>query len=387
MILYIDPGTGSVIINFLIAIITSTIYFFRKIFLINIKSDFKKKSEISIFSEGNQYKNTFLPIANELISRKILFNYYTLDYQDDILELESEFINSKFLGLGALGKLKFSSISSNLLLSTTPNIGNREFPLKRPKKVKELIHVWHSISDISVYKKGSLDNYDTILTVGDFQNKSIREIEKLRNLKSKKLVSVGLPYFDSLIKKINYFKQTNNSILIASSWGNKGLLKNHGFEIIDLLRDHHVIIRPHPQSFISEKEFIEKFKKICEERPNIEWDESSDPLDSFFKSRLMISDTSSIRYDYSFLMGNPVITLKIEKSKLNEFESDNLKVSWNEETEDKLGPVINCNNLNNLLDFTLKSSKGIKSHKLKANTIYSIGSSSKLIANYINNHD
>ena len=183
MILYIDPGTGSVIINFLIAIVTSTIYFFRKLFFNNIKSDLTKKSEISIFSEGNQYKYTFLPIVNELINRKILFNYYTLDYHDDILEINSEYINSKFLGIGAFGNVKFSSISSSILLSTTPNIGNKEFPLKRPKKVKELIHVWHSISDISYYKKGSLDNYDTILTVGDFQNKSIREIEKIRNLK------------------------------------------------------------------------------------------------------------------------------------------------------------------------------------------------------------
>jgi hypothetical protein len=346
----------------------------------------KKKSEISIFSEGNQYKNTFLPIVNELISRKNLFNYYTLDYKDVILEIESEFINSKFLGLGALGKLKFSSISSNILLSTTPNIGNREFPLKRPKRVKELIHVWHSISDISYYKKGSLDNYDTVLTVGDFQNKSIKEIEELRNLKSKKLVPVGLPYFDVFSKKLNDFKLTNRSILIASSWGNKGLLKNHGLEIIDVLKDYNIIIRPHPQSFISEKEFIEKFKSICKGKSNIEWDESSDPLESFSKSRLMISDTSSIRYDYSFLVGNPVITLKIEKSKLNEFESSDLNQSWDEKTEGQLGPVLNWDGLHNLLNFALKSSESIKSHNLKKDTLHAIGCSSKLIVNYMNNH-
>ena len=386
MILYIDPGTGGVIINFLIAIITSIVYFFRKLFFSNINSDLKKKSEISIFSEGNQYKNTFLPIVKQLISRKILFNYYTLDYKDVILEIESEFINSKFLGLGALGKLKFSSISSNLLLSTTPNIGNREFPLKRPKKVKELIHVWHSISDISYYKKGSLDNYDTILTVGDFQNKSIREIEKLRNLKSKKLVPVGLPYFDVFIKKLNNFKHTNRSILIASSWGNKGLLKNHGLEIIDILKDYNIIIRPHPQSFISEKEFIEKFKSICRGKSKIEWDESSDPLESFSKSRLMISDTSSIRYDYSFLVGNPVITLKIEKSELKEFESSDLDQSWDEETEDQLGPVINRDDLSNLINFTLKSTESLKSKTLKKDTLHEVGCSSKLIVNYMNNH-
>jgi len=273
MIIYIDPGTGGVIINFLIAIVTSIVYFFRKLFFKKMNFDLIKKSEISLFSEGNQYKNTFLPIVNELIDRRIHFNYYTLDYKDDILEIESEFINSKFLGLGFLGKLKFGSISSNHLVSTTPNIGNKGFPLKRPKKVKELIHVWHSISDISYYKKGSLDSYDTILTVGDFQNKSIREIEKIRKLKSKKLFPVGLPYLDVFNDKLKKFKKNNEYILIASSWGEKGLLKKYGYKILEQLKDNFLIFRPHPQSFISEIEFINNFKKECLKFPNIIWDD------------------------------------------------------------------------------------------------------------------
>ena len=118
--------------------------------------------------------------------------------------------------------------------------------------------------------------------------------------------------------------------------------------------------------------------------PLLEWDESSDPLKSFSKSRLMISDTSSIRYDYSFLVGNPVITLKIEKSKLNEFESSDLNESWDEKTEDQLGPVLNWDDLHNLLNY-LKSSESIKRHSLKKETLHTIGDSSKLIVNYINN--
>ena len=387
MILYIDPGTGGVIINVLIAITSSIVYFFRKFFFKNINSDLKKKSEISIFSEGNQYRNTFLPIVNELIKREILFNYYTLDYQDLILEIDSEFINSKFLGLGTLGKLKFSSISSNLLVSTTPNIGNSEFPLKRPKKVKELIHVWHSISDISYYKKGSLDNYDTVLTVGDFQNKSIREIEKLRNLKPKKLIPVGLPYFDVFSEKLNDFKPTNQSILIASSWGDKGLLKNYGFEIINILQDYNIIIRPHPQSFISEKGFIENFKSICMSKSNIEWDESSDPLKSFSKSKLIISDTSSIRFDYSFLTDKPVITLKIKKESLHEYEADYIEDIWGKKTESLLGPVLDKKNIaeiNQEIESLLNNEIAVKSiNTLKTKTIFSIGESSTKIVQYL----
>jgi hypothetical protein len=387
MILYIDPGTGGVIINFLIAIVTSIVYFFRKLFFKKINFDLIKKSEISLFSEGNQYKNTFLPLVNELIEREIYFNYYTLDYQDDILELESEFINSKFLGLGFLGKLKFGSISSNLLVSTTPNIGNKGFPLKRPKKVKELVHVWHSISDISYYKKGSLDSYDTILTVGDFQNKSIREIEKIRKLKPKKLFPVGLPYLDVFNDKLKNLINDKEYILIASSWGEKGLLKKYGYKILEHLKDNFLIIRPHPQSFISEIEFINNFKKECLKFPNIIWDDSTDPLISFSKSKLLISDTSSIRYDYSFLTGNPVITLKINKSDLKDFEINDLSSSWDEKNEFKLGKIITEHNLDSLKSEVEEISNNSlvfdNIDELKNDTIFSINKSKINIVNYL----
>ena len=49
-----------------------------------------KYSQIAIFSEGNQYSNTFLPIVKELIKRKVYFNYYTLDNSDELLTIKSE---------------------------------------------------------------------------------------------------------------------------------------------------------------------------------------------------------------------------------------------------------------------------------------------------------
>ena len=107
-----------------------------------------------------------------------------------------------FLGSGALGFLRFNNIKTKVLLSTTPNIGNKNFPLQRPENTEYLVHIWHSISDIGYYRKGSLDNYDIILNVGDFQKKSIQEITKQRATKIEEMVSVGLPYYDSFSKKV-----------------------------------------------------------------------------------------------------------------------------------------------------------------------------------------
>ena len=388
MILYIDPGTSGLIINFLIAIFSSIVYFFRKLFFKKLIKKPSGKLDITLFSEGNQYKNTFLPIINQLIKKKVSFNYYTLDYKDDLLNIENEFINSCFLGIGTLGYMKFNSLSSRILISTTPNIGNKNSPLKKPKKVQELAHIWHSIDDISYYKKGSLDYYDTILTVGDFQNESIRKIEKLRNLKSKKLVPVGLPYFDVFLKKIKLDKVQNKTILIGSSWGKKGLLNKFGIDFIEeIVKKYKVIVRPHPQSFISEKSFIEELKSKCLDLPNLEWDESCDPLESFSKSSLLISDTSAIRYDYSFLTNKPVITLKIERDSLHEYEADHIEDIWGEKTELMLGAVLHENNLANInLEIELLIKDGViktSIKTLKEETLFSVGKSSSEIVQYL----
>ena len=67
MLLYIDPGTSGLIINFLIAVFSSVIYFFRKLFFRKLVKKSSNQHDISLFSEGNQYKNTFLPIIIQLI--------------------------------------------------------------------------------------------------------------------------------------------------------------------------------------------------------------------------------------------------------------------------------------------------------------------------------
>ena len=96
------------------------------------------------------------------------------------------------------------------------------YPYKKPKLVKNLVHVFHSISDISIYKKGSLDHYDSVILAGEFQKKSIRELEKKRGLKQKNFfLPLGVPYIDHLIKSKRVISLSKTTILIGSSWGKK----------------------------------------------------------------------------------------------------------------------------------------------------------------------
>lgn len=345
--------------------------------------------KIAIFSEGKNYLSTFKPIIDAFIEYKIDFKYYSFDKNDPIFSIYNENIKYRYLGKGFFGYLKFSFLEADYLISTTPNIGTRGFPLKKPKKVKSLLHVFHSISDIAIYKKGSLDYYDSVFLVGSFQIQSIRYLEEKRKTQTKELISIGAPYLDYFLEHRIENNSDGNTVLIASSWGSKGCLKTYGVKyIIDLINNgFNIIIRPHPQSYISESKYIAYCKNELSTYSNIEWDETSSPLMSMSKSDILISDTSSIRFDYYYLYKKPIITLEIDQHNMKGYEQEDLK-SKNNLFNDFFGVTVNMRNISKISNIINSSIKNKSENKLlkKLNelNIPKIGSSSKKIAAYFN---
>ncbi len=344
-------------------------------------------SKISLFSEGSSYNSTFEPLVHSFIKKEIYLSYYTLDYNDKILKIKSKYLNSKYLGYKFLAYIRFAMIESEYLLSTTPNIGNPSYPLKKPKKVRNLVHVFHSISDVSIYRKGSLDYYDSVILVGKFQEKSIRELEHIRDLKKKKLIPLGVPYLDYLISKKKNNKSPKKTILIGSSWGKKGCLRNYGMNFIIELskKNYDIIVRPHPHSLKFEKRFINSCKKLTRNINNIKWDESTNPSESMNISDLLISDTSSIRFDFFLIHKKPVITLDIKTEEMLGYEREYLSKNWTDTSSYEIGPVIQRNSihkLNNEVEKLLENFNKSKISSFIDKTIYKFGKGSLSIANY-----
>ncbi len=94
--------------------------------------------------------------------------------------------------------------------------------------------------------------------------------------------------------------------------GNESLLFKHGADLLKNLitTPFHIIIRPHPQSLIREVEAqnIASLKKQFQS-PHIEWDIGTPNVIAFSKADLMISDFSSVIFDFVCLEGKPVLTL------------------------------------------------------------------------------
>lgn len=397
---YLDPGSGSALVGTLIAVAGAGLYSLKSFFYRLVRKPTPEEIEaaknanpdIAIFSEGKNYWGTFKEIVDELISRKVHFAYYTLDLHDPALLIDSEYMHSRLFDKDKAASFhKLAKIKAKVLLATTPNIGTPGYPLVRPAGVERLIHVFHAFADISAYHVGSLDNYDIVLTVGPHQEKPIREVEKSRSLKAKQLISTGLPYFDAQYHAFQASTSTCSAcstrlktILVAPSWGAKGLLTEYGTGFIVKLAEagYNVIVRPHPQSYIAEADLIVRCKAETAKFPNVVWDSETVGTSSMLASALMISDTSSVRFDYAFLYEKPVITLDIPRDKQLEYEGQFMSEIWTDVVARRLGRVLGHGDVGGIVEivkdvFESGAADGVK--KLRDETIANLGSSAKAV--------
>lgn len=397
---YIDPGTGSLLFSALFGII-GTLFFLSKALLIKLKTfsfadKINKKENISkakiiIYGEDKRYYNVFKPIIEELINLEIPTIYYSSSEDDKIFEIKSDFLKSEFIGTGNKAYAKLNFIEADICLMTTPNLD--VFQLKRSKGVKKYVHITHSSAETSTYCLYSLDFFDAVFLNGEHQIRDIRELENKRNTIIKDLYVVGNPYLDELSKmKETIIKENNNkkTILIAPSWGMNCLFRRFGEKLLDNIvnSDYNIIIRPHPQSLISDKDIIDKFQNRYKYKNNVEWDFNRVNIYSLSKADIMISDFSGVIFDYAFLFEKPVIipSFTFDKRGTDAIEID--EEVWTFETIPKISFKLDENNFSNISQIIEDSinNETLKNNILKAKEeayMYE-GQASKRAAQFLN---
>ncbi len=412
---YLDPGTGNALIYVFLSLLGAGTYFIKG-FLYRItkskseeadtnKAGYSKK-DIVIFSEGKMHWNTFKPIVESLLKKQQSFHYYTMDIEDPCLMIANRLMDNRYIGDGTGAYAKIGNLNANLVLSTTPNIGTKGYPIPRSKKIKKLIYVSHGFDDMAFLHRGSLDHYDTVLLMGDIEEPNIRKLEELRNLPKKELVPAGLPYMDDLIKRADYYTNLsvkgdreitysdgNNAsvtVLLAPSWGNKGFLKVLGISFIEELarQKFNIIIRPHPYSLKVEKKTIEESQNKLKGYNNIKWDFNPDGSLSFREADILISDYSAVRFDFALVYQKPFITIPISFSEevLEDFEIADLGTSWIEEHVDEIGYTLKEREFDNLGSVITKvvSEKSRKDIlEFRDRHVYNIGYSGEIISDYL----
>ena len=317
MFLYIDPGTGSMLLSLFIGIATAAVFGLRALFIKlqfiftggKVKATSEKSIPFVIFSDHKRYWNVFKPICDEAEKRKIPIVFYTMSADDPALNAKYEFVKAEFIGEGNKAFAKLNMLHADILLATTPNLDVYQW--KRSKNVKCYVHVPHSAGELASYRMFALDYYDAVLTCGKNQVDLIRTIESLRpSIAKKEVVTVGSLVLDNL--KARYDSVTHESknekpvVLVAPSWGKSGILSRYGEKFLSAMQktDFKVIIRPHPQTVVSEKNILEP---LVQKFSCFEWNYDNDNFNALNKVDILITDFSDIIFDFACVFNKPVI--------------------------------------------------------------------------------
>lgn len=350
LLLYIDPGTGSMLFSILIGAV-ATLFFLAKAAWIKIKVFFAGKNgntidssykEYVIYNEGMQYWNLFKPICDEFEKNKTSLTYYTSAEKDPVFEQNYEYVKPEYIGQGNKAFAILNMLSAKVVLMTTP--GLQVYQLKRSKNVKHYAHILHAPSDATMYRLFGIDYFDSVLLTGDYQAKDIKILEKQREIAQKELVTVGCPYLDTLKSKIDSIAPEENhnfTVLVSPSWGPSALLSKYGEKLLTPLVETgwNIIIRPHPQSKKSEADVLNALTEKYKDCKNLTWDYNRDNIYAMKKSDIMISDFSGIIYDYTFLCDKPVmyVNADIDLRLYDAYDIEGGKDIWQFTTLKKIG--------------------------------------------------
>lgn len=380
-LLYIDPGTGSMLFSILIGA-AATLFFLAKAAWLKVKIFFAGKKDGTtldtnykpyiIYNEGLQYWNTFKPVCDEFEKRHIELTYLTSVQKDPCFEMNYQFVKPEFIGEGNRAFAHLNMLSAGIVLMTTP--GLQVYQLKRSKNVKHYSHVLHMPNDATTYRLFGLDYFDSVLLTGDYQKEDLRTLETQRGLKPKDLVTVGCPYLDVYKENISKIPEEENhpfTVLVSPSWGDVGLLKKYGEKLLDPLSKtgFRIIIRPHPQSKKSESAMLEKLEQRYKDNKLIEWDYERQNIYSLKKADIMISDFSGIIFDYTFLCDKPVMYVNAGMD-LRPYDAYDIKDKklWQYRSLEKFGKELDEKDFDNIKDViqSISDSNELKEARAKA---------------------
>lgn len=317
---YIDPGTGSMLFTILIGVFGASVYLLRNVFaklrfLLTGGSKGKHSEDaaqlpFAIFSDSKRYWNVFGPVCEVFEKRGQPITYLTASPDDPALQQEFEHVKCRFIGEGNRAFAKLNYLKADVVFSTTPGLDVYQW--KRSKNVKWYVHAPHAPSDITLYRMFGIDYYDAILLSGEYQIEQVRELERKRGLPEKELKLVGLPFLDTMLQRLENAEplpEHPTTVLLAPSWGKSGILGKYGGRAIDALlkTGYHVIVRPHPQSFTSEKEMIDKLMQDYPDSDQLEWNRDNDNFEVLRRSDVLISDFSGVMFDYALVFQKPII--------------------------------------------------------------------------------
>ena len=297
---------------------------------IRIKKKLNKDLKIVFFYfPVKSYQNNILELIDEIKKEKNLevILAYNLGSSNEVKNYNKAF----FLNLGYLKYINSVDIFlSSYVVYEFPDSLNKIYinhdiydaPWVNPEKEKKLIK--------------TLKGYDYIflssdIAISDLQRKINQYLDIKIDEKKNSLINTGYLKLDHVYQNLKNSNSIEDSILLAPTLSSmlidynldrfldsmiKEILKNDKFK---------VIYRPHPGDIINKEKnlIIKNINEKYKNQPNFSLDDNTSYLESYRKSKILITDFSGTAYTYAFSKLRPVIFFskneeRLIKSDLNE---------------------------------------------------------------------
>ena len=352
------------------------------------KLDLDERS-IVFYAEDSSSFVHFEQIIYELTEKmECQICYVTSAKDDPILNSQNKRIKAFYIGLGAIRTKFFMELKAEVLVMTMPSLETYFIKRSRVYPV-HYVYVFHSIvSSHTIYRKGAFDHFNSVFCVGPHHIEEINATESIYNLNHKNLVAYGYGLLDKLQKNKSlknheiYTKDGKKKILVAPSWGKKGLLETKGLELVKILLDanYHVSVRPHPMTIRKQPKIIKKIESEFKDNTNFEMETDVSSFESLYSAYGLVSDWSGIAMEYAFVCELPVIYIdglqKINNTSYDKISCKPLEVS----IRNLIGKVISPNELKSLpkiIESTYESIDLFKTkiQEVRSKTVFNLGQS------------
>lgn len=278
-------------------------------------------NEYIFYSENIFYKNYYYDFFKSLLQTSKKTFLFTSDIKEYLYFKEKYQNNVLYIGDGFIKILILNFVKCNFLLTTMVGFGN---VIKKSPFCKNYIYFFHALASThKIYKDNSFDQFDIILTNGDYQKKELEKRFEIKKIFNKKIFNSGYFYLDLLKENSNC--NDEDFILFAPSWNydKKNLFNDYGIDIINLLLSNNlkIILRPHPEILKRDKKIYEKTVNTFAKNKNFYVDNGPSNIASLKKSNVIITDNSSIGLEFGIAFLKPTIYINYkEKVHNSEFE-------------------------------------------------------------------
>lgn len=352
--------------------------------------------ELVFYSEGSADWPHLGPVIETLLrehNRRV--SYLTSDKTDPGLRIRDTRFRAFLIGSGTVRTILFRGIDCAHFIMTLPDLDS--FHLRRSVNRVHYVYLFHSTNSThTIYRKGALDAYDTLLCVGPHHIEEIRKTERVYHLKAKQLIEHGSVKLDSVLKQCgnqvpSQMRGEVREVLIAPSWGECSLIERTiGSELIDVLirGGFRTVLRLHPMTTRRLPGLVRELKEKFGKEPLFAIEEDMNANESWLRSDVMISDWSGAALEYCFSLQKPVIFVDTPQ-KINNPEWQAIGVrAFEDMIRFEVGRVVEQSEIDTLpalIGECLRDSSQMRERILAARSkwIFNVGRSHEFAAEYL----